>query len=151
MTGREIREALDIHTPKEVSRDSQFRMLDSKSIAEMVDSGLIEFGAHTATHTILTRVDEKRAQQEIASSIEGTQQLTGKPCALFAYPNGRAEDYNEAVIKFLHSAGIEAAVTTREAPNTVSSPLLELCRYGIGPGPSLLPFIRRVHHLLPNL
>lgn len=146
----EIREALGIHTPTEVSRDSQFRMLDSQSIAEMVNSGLIEFGAHTATHTILTRVDEKRAQQEIESSIEGTQQLTGKPCTLFAYPNGRAEDYNAAAIKFLQNAGIEVAVTTSEGPNTASTPPLELCRYGIGSGGSLLLFIRRVHHLLPN-
>jgi peptidoglycan/xylan/chitin deacetylase (PgdA/CDA1 family) len=147
----EIREALDIHTPTEVTRDSHFRMLDSQSITEMANSGLIEFGAHTATHTILTRVDEERAQREIASSIEDTQQLSGKPCRLFAYPNGRAEDYNEAVINFLESAGIEAAVTTRDGPNTVSTPPLELCRYGIGVGLSLLSFIRRVHHLLPDL
>ena len=144
----EIREALDIHGSSEVSSDSHFRMLDSQSIAEMVGSELIEFGAHTATHTILTRVDEDRAQQEIASSIEGTQQLTGKPCRLFAYPNGRAEDYNAAAIQFLQSAGVETAVTTREGPNTGLTPPLELCRYGIGAGLSLLPFIRRVHHLL---
>jgi peptidoglycan/xylan/chitin deacetylase (PgdA/CDA1 family) len=147
----EIREALDIHTPTEVSGDSHFRMLDSQSIAEMVDSGLIEFGAHTANHTILTCVDKEFAQQEIASSIEDTQKLTDKPCRLFAYPNGRAQDYNEAVIQLLDSAGIEAAVTTREGPNTVSTPPLELRRYCIGAGDSLLRFILQLHHQPPDL
>jgi peptidoglycan/xylan/chitin deacetylase (PgdA/CDA1 family) len=145
----EICEKLDIHTPIEVARDSHFRMLDDQSIAEMSASGLIEFGAHTATHTILTRVDEPHARQEIASSIEDTRRLTGKPCRLFAYPNGQPGDYNEAVIRFLESSGIEAAVTTRDGPSTMSTPPLELCRYGIGAGLSILPFILRVHHLLP--
>ncbi len=145
----EIREELDIHTPTEVDRDSHFRMLGNQSIAEMSASNLIEFGAHTATHTILSRVDEARASQEIASSIEDTKRLTGKPCRLFAYPNGQPGDYNEAVIRFLESSGIEAAVTTRDGPSTMSTPPLELCRYGIGAGLAILPFILRVHHLLP--
>ena len=143
----EIRESLDIHTPEEVARDSHFRMLDNHCIAEMSASGLIEFGAHTATHTILSRVDEARARQEIATSIEDTQRLTGKPCRLFAYPNGKPGDYNEAVIKFLESSGIETAVATREGPSTTSTPPLELCRYGIGDNLSILRFILRVHHL----
>jgi hypothetical protein len=145
----EIRGKLDIHTPTEVARDSHFRMLDNQSIADMSASGLIEFGAHTATHTILSRVDEARARQEITSSIEDTQRLTGKPCRLFAYPNGQPGDYNEAVIRFLERSGIGAAVTTRDGPSTMTTPPLELCRYGIGAGLSILPFILRVHHLLP--
>jgi peptidoglycan/xylan/chitin deacetylase (PgdA/CDA1 family) len=147
----DLREELDIHTPAEQARDSHFRMLDNQSIAEMSASGLIEFGAHTATHTILSRVDETRARQEISSSIEDTQRLTGKSCRLFAYPNGKPGDYNEANIRFLASCGIEAAVTTRDGPSTMSTPPLELCRYGIGANLSILPFILRVHHLLPDL
>jgi hypothetical protein len=42
-----------------------------------------------------------------------------------------------------------AAVTTREGASTMTTPSLELCRYGIGAGLSVLPFILRVHHLLP--
>ena len=145
-----IREELDIHTPAEVAEDSPFRLLDTRSIVEMSASGLIEFGAHTATHTILSRIDEARARQEIISSIEDTQRLTGKPCTLFAYPNGQPGDYTEAVISFLASSGIEAAVTTRNGPSTGSTPALELRRYGIGANLSMLPFVLRVHHLLPD-
>ena len=145
-----IREKLDIRTPAEVTEDSPFRMLDNQSIAEMSASGLIEFGAHTATHTILSRVDEARAKQEITSSIEDTQRLTGKPCRLFAYPNGKPSDYNDAIVSFLDNSGIEAAVTTRDGASTESTPALELNRYGIGANLSILPFILRVHHLLPD-
>jgi hypothetical protein len=145
-----IREALGIQTADEAPKDSPFRILDSQSIGKMAASGLIEFGAHTATHTILTRVSEERARQEILSSIGETQRLTSKPCTLFAYPNGRAVDYNDIVMKFLGESGVQAAVTTREGPNTSSTPPLELRRYGIGAGLSLVPFILRVHHLLPG-
>jgi peptidoglycan/xylan/chitin deacetylase (PgdA/CDA1 family) len=146
----EIREALGIRTPMEVAAGSPFRMLDNHSIVAMSASGLVEFGAHTATHTILTRVDETRARQEITSSIEDTQRLTGKPCRSFAYPNGQPRDYNAAMVEFLADSGIEVAVTTRDGPSTMSTPPLELCRYGVGAGLSLLPFILRVHHLLPE-
>jgi peptidoglycan/xylan/chitin deacetylase (PgdA/CDA1 family) len=146
----EIREELGIQTTMEVAADSPFRMLDNKSIAAMSASGLVEFGAHTATHTILTRVDEARARQEITSSIEDTQRLTGKPCRLFAYPNGQPGDYNAAMVEFLANSGIEVAVTTRDGASTMSTPPLELCRYGVGAGLSMLPFILRVHHLLPE-
>jgi peptidoglycan/xylan/chitin deacetylase (PgdA/CDA1 family) len=146
----DIHHELDISTPAEVARDSPFRMLDNQSIVAMSASGLIEFGAHTATHTILSRIDETRARQEITTSIEETQRLTGKPCRLFAYPNGQAGDYNEAVIRFLASSGIAAAVTTRYGPCTGATPALELHRYGIGANLSMLPFILRVHHLLPE-
>lgn len=146
----EIREKLGIRTPMEVATDSPFRMLDNRSIAAMSASGLVEFGAHTATHTILTRVDETRARQEITSSIEDTQRLTGKPCRSFAYPNGQPRDYNAAMVEFLADSGIEVAVTTRDGPSTMSTPPLELCRYGVGASLSLLPFILRVHHLLPE-
>lgn len=145
-----IIEKLGIHTPMDVAADSPFRMLDSKSIAEMSASGLVEFGAHTATHTILTRVDETRARQEITSSIEDTQRFTGKPCRLFAYPNGQPDDYNAAIVSFLADSGITVAVTTRDGASTTSTPPLELCRYGIGASLSILPFMLRVHNVLPE-
>jgi len=146
----EIRRTLEIHSPMGVPMNSNFRMLDKHSIAEMLESGLVEFGAHTATHTILTHVDEVRAKHEIASSIRETEMLTGKPCKLFAYPNGKPVDYNEATISFLMALGIDVAVTTRTGPSTASTPPLELRRYGVGANLSILPFILRVHHLLED-
>ena len=143
----DIRRQLDVHTPAAVAGDSPFRLLCRHSILEMSASGLIEFGAHTANHTILTRVDKIRARQEIESSIADAQRLCGMRCKHFAYPNGRAADYDGDAIKLLEGAGVEAAVTTRPGPNTSATPALELRRYGVGDKMSFLRFVLQVHHL----
>ena len=131
--------------------DDPWRMLSSAAIREMVASGLVEFGAHTDTHTILTRVDADRAGREIDRSIRVTRDLTGRPCDLFAYPNGTAQDYDTVTTALLHDLGIRAAVTTRPGLNTAATPLLELRRDGIGGGHGLLTFPARIHHSRQHL
>ncbi len=88
-----------------VEPQSPYRMLDRESIQTMADSGLIEFGAHTYTHTILTRVSPQTAREEIEMSVRAIQELTGKPCRVFAYPNGRAEDYDDKAMENIEKAG----------------------------------------------
>ena len=126
--------------------DSPFRMLDSASIRAMAASGLVEFGAHTVQHTILTRVPPARARAEIEQSIQTTAALSGRPCRLFAYPNGRASDYDAASLAVLQAAGIEAAVATTEGPNHSPIRPLELLRTGIGPELKDAAFQTLVHH-----
>ena len=117
--------------------EPHYRVLDGASIRAMVQSGLFEFGAHTANHTILTRVSPERARAEIEESIEATESFAGQPCRLFAYPNGRAQDYNTAALDTLKAAGITAAVTTLDGSNPPETPPLELRRYGVGAGGAL--------------
>lgn len=48
----------------------------------------MEFGAHTASHAKLDRIDPRSAEQEMRSSKEAVEQWSGRPCDLFAYPLG---------------------------------------------------------------
>ena len=48
----------------------------------------------------------------------------------FAYPNGRPEDYTDAVQRLLGEAGFTCAVTTRFGLNTCGTPPYELRRGG---------------------
>lgn len=130
-----------------VSHDSPYRMLDRESIRVMGQSGLIDFGAHTATHAILTRVGPEQRRLEIERSIREVAEMTGKPCTHFAYPNGRAGDYDEEAMAIVQSQGVTTAVTTREGPNSRSTASMELCRYGIGAGTSPAIFECMVHHV----
>lgn len=128
-----------------------FQMLDRKSIATLGESGLVEFGAHTESHTILTRVDHGRAAMEIENSVRSVSELAGAPCHLFAYPNGRREDYDRATIAALSRTGISSAVTTVLGPNTRGTPELELRRYGVGAGITLTRFKIEVHHIRAHI
>lgn len=148
---REIALALSVDIEAATDAHSPFRMLDGAAIKRMVDSGLIEFGAHTESHAVLTRVEPDRARSEISGSIARTAELTGVPCRSFAYPNGRRQDYDDVALAALRDADISTAVTTMAGPNTAHSPRLELRRYGIGPGGPLGRFQLDVHHLRAHL
>lgn len=120
----------DPDRPMEVG--SPFRMLSHEMITEMAASGLIEFGAHTHSHAILSLLSTEERREEIESSITAVNELTGRPCKFFAYPNGRREDYNTEIIRLLESLGVRVSVTAIEGYNDETSSLMELRRCGIG-------------------
>jgi peptidoglycan/xylan/chitin deacetylase (PgdA/CDA1 family) len=130
---------------------SPFRMLDKNAIGEMATSGLIEFGAHTHQHAILSQLSDWERYNEIRQSIDTVYELTGRPCRYFAYPNGRAEDYNIETIRDLETCGIQIGVTTIPGPNNRMTPAMELRRYGIGADLFMAEFQLMVHHFFSKL
>lgn len=152
--GRELRKvlsALRADIDKPVARDSPFRMLDSESVRAMAASGLIEFGAHTHGHAILSRLTPEKQQEEIERSVRLVESMSGSKCRFFAYPNGRKQDYDEASKRILRSLGMTAAVTTVFSENHALTPLLELGRYGVGADLSEAGFIWLAHHATARL
>lgn len=115
-----------------IAHDSPFRMLDSWSINEMLKSELIQFGAHTHSHLILRHLSEEDQMTQIVKSLKMVMDLTGKVCNVFAYPNGRKQDYCDNTMALLRKYGVDLAVTTIEGLNNTSTPSLELRRIGIG-------------------
>jgi peptidoglycan/xylan/chitin deacetylase (PgdA/CDA1 family) len=115
-----------------VAETSPFSVLDRSGVAAMAQSSLVELGAHTVSHAILRPLTSDRKRFEIGRSLAAVKELTGRPCEVFAYPNGRAEDYDGEAVALLREYGVRAAVTTIEGFNDASTPPLELKRVGIG-------------------
>ncbi len=135
----------NFHEP--VGLDSPYRMLCSNAIKKMVESGLIEFGAHTHTHAILSPLPSKEKQKEIIKSVSELEKITKTPCKLFAYPNGGAADFDNETIRILKSLGINAAVSMIPGPNFSDTQLLQLRRYSVGADTNIEQFKTIVHHL----
>jgi hypothetical protein len=133
----------DPDSPIEV--DSPYRMLSQEAIKEMTASGLIEFGAHTHSHAILSLLSPEECCDEIKRSITAVHEMTGRPCVLFAYPNGRSQDYNTESIRILEASGVQSSVTAIEGYNDKTSPLMELKRTGVGANLIISKFRRKVH------
>jgi len=142
-----ILDRLDVEVAGTASRGSDYAMLDQPAIDRMLASGLVEFGAHTRTHAILSQTTDDERQVEIERSIADVAKLTGKPCTLFAYPNGKADDYDRKSIQALRACGIQAAVTTIGGPNGPETSPMELRRHGIGGHWPFSYFKMRVHHV----
>jgi peptidoglycan/xylan/chitin deacetylase (PgdA/CDA1 family) len=130
---------------------SPFRMLSREAITKMAGSGLIEFGAHTHSHAILSLLGPEERHNEIERSVAATEEMTSRPCELFAYPNGSIQDYDVNIIRTLEACGVHTAVTTIESPNDSRTPAMELRRYGIGAGDSMAYFQLKIHHFIAQL
>ena len=129
----EIESALDVPCDPLVPRDSPFAMMDSADIARATASGLIEFGAHTVSHPILSQLDDARLKAELDESIDAVEALTGRACCSFAYPNGRLVDFDDRSVRHLSGRGVEVAVATEVGVNNRGIDRLRLRRFGIGP------------------
>jgi peptidoglycan/xylan/chitin deacetylase (PgdA/CDA1 family) len=130
--------ALGCEAETPVPPDSPYRLLARAQIQAMARSGLIEFGAHSVTHAILSRLSLEERRREIRQSLEEVEGLTGRPCRLFAYPNGRAEDFGDLDKVVLRQAGVQMAVTALPGPNPPRTDPLALRRSAVG-GETALP------------
>jgi peptidoglycan/xylan/chitin deacetylase (PgdA/CDA1 family) len=86
------------------------------------------FGGHTHTHPILSRMSEEAMDLEIATCRERIAAETGRAPDCFAYPNGRADDFNEATRRSLARHGFDLAFSTIPGVNTVDTDTLALRR-----------------------
>ncbi len=143
----DICRALEVDTRRKFHSGSNYHMLRSSAVVAMLKSGLIEFGAHTHNHSILSRLAPGERQAEILGSLQRVAAITGRSCELFAYPNGARGDYDLSSIELLQSAGVRAAVSTISGPNTGATPAMELRRYGVGSDLNFSVFKAMAHHL----
>ena len=128
-TLNEVEARLDIQ-PEHMDT-SPLRPCSWKELYEMANSGLVEIGAHTAGHHILTQLSETECKNELNTSKEQVEKNLKRQCNHFAYPNGRTGDFNSYTEKWIKEAGFSSAVTTVEGFNNHTSNPLVLNRLGI--------------------
>jgi peptidoglycan/xylan/chitin deacetylase (PgdA/CDA1 family) len=129
---RTIIVSLDEDPDRPVEPASPYRILSRSALRAMQASGLVEIGGHSRAHTILSQLAPHDRRDQIAGSVAAVATLTGRPCRLFAYPNGRAVDYTPDCLDILADCGVETAVTAIDGTNDASTPPLELLRRGVG-------------------
>jgi peptidoglycan/xylan/chitin deacetylase (PgdA/CDA1 family) len=97
-----------------------------------LDPGLVELGAHTHRHPILRFEHPDRREWEIATSIARVREWTGRPVRFFAYPNGKAGEFDEFDKQVLRSHGIAAAFSTIHGLNRKNQDPFAYRRIGVG-------------------
>ena len=78
----------------------------------------VDFGSHSRFHPILTTCSDDECGDEIKESSREIEELTGRSCVHFAYPNG---DYGEREIDMLKRAGYVSARTIDLGWNDVNT------------------------------
>jgi peptidoglycan/xylan/chitin deacetylase (PgdA/CDA1 family) len=116
----------------DVSVPGPFRMLSWDEVRALHARGTISVHPHSVTHPILSRCDDEKVEREIAESCDAIARVTGTPPRTFAYPNGRAQDFDRRAQDALRRRGVRWALSTIEGLAARRSDPLAIPRLAIG-------------------
>ncbi len=131
--------------------DGHFALMSWEEVRSVEETGWVRFGAHTRHHGILSQLNDTGVEAEIVEAVKELQVEVRHPSRTFAYPNGRAEDYDHRSVTACRTAGVAAAVTTRDGCNTPGTDPYQLRRVVVGGDMTMDEFRLEVSGLLPLL
>lgn len=108
--------------------DDEPHALDWEQVRALEASGLVRFGPHGASHTILTQLDTGQLERELHDSSEVLRQRCRYPLPVYCYPNG---NHDEAVRRRLGSHRFRYALSTRPGLVRARQDQLALPRIGV--------------------
>ncbi len=121
-----------------------YEPLSWEEIRRLAKEG-VEFGAHTRSHPILSRLPNRdRMREEIAGSQQRLEKELGGRVRHFCYPNGTPEDYNEEAIEVVRECGFQTAVTAVRGINFAGADPLLLRRIHEEPDRPVQKFAQEV-------
>ncbi|TKB07413.1 polysaccharide deacetylase family protein [Desulforhopalus sp. IMCC35007] len=92
---------------------ADFGMMSWEDVRALDSDPLIDFGAHTANHRILTNVPTAALHEELFSSRDRMEKQLGHAITSFCYPNGRLGlDFLEEHMDMLRNGGYTCAFAT---------------------------------------
>jgi peptidoglycan/xylan/chitin deacetylase (PgdA/CDA1 family) len=105
-----------------------YRFLTEDELRRLSQSDLIEIGAHTKTHPVLSSLDAEEERTELTSSRNSLESLTGRLVTSVSFPYGQRADYTSRTLRTVQQAGFERACTA--IPDVVwrQTPRFELPR-----------------------
>ncbi|MFV0347388.1 MAG: polysaccharide deacetylase family protein [Halodesulfovibrio sp.] len=109
-------------------------MMTPEECKKLAASGLVDIGAHTVSHPILTGLPDDALVHEIMNGKSMLEAMIGREVSLFSYPNGTARDFDDRVVEVVRRAGFDAAVTTMPGLNRAGANPFTLRRFDVTPG-----------------
>jgi len=107
----------------------------------------IDFGCHTHTHQILSKISLEAAESEIVQSKQILEKILNPKIDLFAYPNGQPKDFNQKIKNILKKHNFRIACSTIWGANTIQADPLSLYRIRIDPFDNLNDFKQKISGL----
>ena len=87
-------------------------LVDWPTLAQLASSPLVEIGAHSMTHPVLSATSDTDSQSEIESSKETLEARLGRPITSFCYPYGMGGDFTDAHRDMVRDAGYSCATAS---------------------------------------
>lgn len=103
--------------------------MNGKQLREIIDSNLVEIGAHSLNHAKLTSLSLPDAKKQIEESKRNIENRFGITIQTFAYPYG---SFNTDIIKLVQSAGFSSGVSVDPGIEQSNENLFSLSRIRAG-------------------
>jgi peptidoglycan/xylan/chitin deacetylase (PgdA/CDA1 family) len=87
----------------------QHRCMTDDELRELASGEIVEIGAHTLTHPVLSSLPPDQQQYEIGGSKSRLEALIGRNITSFAYPYGKKMHYNSHTVKTVRANGFSCA------------------------------------------
>lgn len=127
-----------------------FRMLSWDEARALAKDADVTLYPHTVTHPILSRCSDEKVEHEISESWSALERETGRFSMVFAYPNGRTQDFDERCKNTLRDLDVRWALSTTLGFADRHSDPLALPRIGIGSDLSFARFCLLVSGFSPR-
>jgi peptidoglycan/xylan/chitin deacetylase (PgdA/CDA1 family) len=88
---------------------SSHQSMTRDQLEKIEHDSLVEIGAHTVTHPVLSTLPTTEQKQEIALSKADLEEYCGRPITTFAYPHGQRSDYTSDTVAMVKRAGFVSA------------------------------------------
>ena len=85
------------------------RSLSLVETCALAHGSLIEVGAHTVTHSLLSTLPRATQRDEVERSKSCLEEILGHPIASFSYPYGQRCDYTQETVAVVRQAGFACA------------------------------------------
>jgi peptidoglycan/xylan/chitin deacetylase (PgdA/CDA1 family) len=106
-----------------------------------LSAGGFEFGSHSHTHPILTKLADEEVAHELTTSKTLLESVIAREVKHFCYRGGHFDDRVKALVA---GSGYSGAVCSKPGLNTLETDRLELRRMGIRGADDLASFGRKV-------
>ena len=127
-------------TPELDGDTGPFRLLSWDEAHALASGGQVTLHPHSVTHPILSRCPDEKVECEVFESCATVERETGREPIVFAYPNGRAQDFDERAKAALRRRGVRWALATTSGLAHRDSDPLALPRIAIGSDLSFAAF-----------
>lgn len=107
----EIRTAVDLpYGPRE-----SHRHMTLEELVALAHGGLIDIGAHTASHQRLSKVAGPAQRAEILSGLTFLECALDRHIDLFSYPYGDMDSYTDETVRIVRDVGFIGAVSNHQS------------------------------------
>ena len=106
-----------------------YRPLTTDELIQLAQSELVDIGAHTVTHPLLSVMSQDDQSAEIIGNRKKLEDILGSRVDTFSYPYGNLAS---ETVDIVEAAGFETGLTTDENVVEMGANLFRLGRFGVG-------------------